>query len=738
MKDVGSRYGIYIGERAIVTSQNNSEEDRLNVGEEQKMFANQHVRFGLLKSKFKLKKKKLNICVSSLVGKDLADVKKLVSSLGLGVELANQWSDDVTHLVVSKDNCKMTMKVSNALANMVPIVDKTYLRDLLQCVRSQQYLPDEKNYVPRLKEANMDPTGSLASNPDRRTVFRKKRLLFVNSDQLVKYNTAIQYAGGTAEVFRHQTVNKSTDVMIAPSTGSVTSEAWKKAEVTYRELELVPVLESQIAWAILFASCDNHCNPSKKYQLLATQDSSTQGSRASTLATATQDTLLMSNSSSKSKTYKPKEIGFYRFCTLSVISTPVTPEPSKSTIGTQRSKVANWLEKSKETEAMSKTSQLAPTQFSTLSKTIGLKSQDTTQGADISTFPSATQQSRVYNSSKKLENAENYQKESFFNPQVTSTQKSRVYDPPKKMQKTGGVQKENNSATPKAGSSGLSNFRFQKLFANDDYPKKKLNVFSEIENETPKGSEVEKNHRTEKRKRSGGDNEFASLPSKKKHSMESREKQRDIFEDEDDDLFNFEFEEEKAPPKKVVDTANKAQVVETTKINETLVESAAEKKKNNFVDDTKVVKMKRKLSGDSAMPAKRQNCTKTSTTWLSKSTGFLNTTHSTTKSYVEETLDIPKEELSRSYTSIKRKPLIVRPKNCDSSSSDGKMGKNVKLFKKQRLSKTTTRIVRSTRTLSDFGSGVTATNTEPSVSTARAEKEEEDDDDPFGFISQAM
>ena len=294
---MGSTYGTYIGEKAIVTSQNNSQEDRLNAGEEQKMFAEQHVRFGLLSSKFKLEKKELKICASSLTGKDLAEVKKLISSLGLGVELANKWSDDVTHLVVSKKNCRMTAKVTNALAHVVPIIDKTFLSDLLQCVRTQQVLPDEKNYVPQLTEGNLDPKGSLATNPDRRTVFRKKRLLFASSDQLERFKEAIQYAGGKPEVLKDQTVNRNSDVMIVPSTGSVIPEEWKRAENTYKKYELVPVLESQIAWAILFASCDNHCNPSKKYQLLASENSSTQGSRASTLATATQDTLLMSTTS---------------------------------------------------------------------------------------------------------------------------------------------------------------------------------------------------------------------------------------------------------------------------------------------------------------------------------------------------------------------------------------------------------------------------------------------------------
>lgn len=44
----------------------------------------------------------------------------------------------------------MTIKMSNALARLVPIIEVTYLRDFLDCIRSQQVLPDEKNYIPQL------------------------------------------------------------------------------------------------------------------------------------------------------------------------------------------------------------------------------------------------------------------------------------------------------------------------------------------------------------------------------------------------------------------------------------------------------------------------------------------------------------------------------------------------------------------------------------------------------------
>lgn len=115
VQDVGSKYGTYVGEKAFVTSQNNSQEDRLNEGEEQKMFASQCVRFGLLSTAFKLERLELNICTSSLSSDDLVNAKKYITGLGLGAVLFNKWSNEVTHLVVRYDNYDNYIRQSNCL-----------------------------------------------------------------------------------------------------------------------------------------------------------------------------------------------------------------------------------------------------------------------------------------------------------------------------------------------------------------------------------------------------------------------------------------------------------------------------------------------------------------------------------------------------------------------------------------------------------------------------------------------
>ena len=112
LEDLGSRYGTYVGEKAIVSSQNNSQEDRLDKGQESQVFQGQRVRFGLLSSLFKLQKSDFNICTSSLTNAESETVKTLVGQLGQGCKLFNKWSDGITHLIVNVIQIFQTPKIT--------------------------------------------------------------------------------------------------------------------------------------------------------------------------------------------------------------------------------------------------------------------------------------------------------------------------------------------------------------------------------------------------------------------------------------------------------------------------------------------------------------------------------------------------------------------------------------------------------------------------------------------------
>ena len=134
VKDLGSKFGTYVGERAVVSSQNNSQEDRLNKGQECQLTVSNRVRFGLLSSLFKLEKLRLVFCTSSLPVEEAEKVKQLVSQLP-GARLVSRWSDEITHLILSHEGT-MTIKVANALGKCLPVTTCTFLTDFQNCIQS--------------------------------------------------------------------------------------------------------------------------------------------------------------------------------------------------------------------------------------------------------------------------------------------------------------------------------------------------------------------------------------------------------------------------------------------------------------------------------------------------------------------------------------------------------------------------------------------------------------------------
>ena len=72
-----------------------------------------------------------------------------------------------------------SITVANALAKCVPLVTIAFLQDYLNCLNSKQALPNPKNYVPPMKESNVNAIDvSLSVNPARRHVFDGKKALF--------------------------------------------------------------------------------------------------------------------------------------------------------------------------------------------------------------------------------------------------------------------------------------------------------------------------------------------------------------------------------------------------------------------------------------------------------------------------------------------------------------------------------------------------------------------------------
>lgn len=275
VKDTGSSYGIYVGQAAIESSGNCSQADRVPKGQEASVGVGERVRFGLQSTLFKLEKHAMVLCMSSLANVDKMAVRRTATQLGnQSAIVVPNWDERVTHLVMKE--VILTIKVANALAKGIPIISPTYLEDYLNCCKTKQMLPDCKDYVPPLKESTLNANEvSLAINRQRATVFKGKSFFFATQEQMDKFQAAVTYGGGTANIItsaRNPDIFQlEANILVQPSrVDGTTSSRWTKAMEKAAANEFSPVPESHIGLAILHVHCNIYCNPAYKPKVVAT------------------------------------------------------------------------------------------------------------------------------------------------------------------------------------------------------------------------------------------------------------------------------------------------------------------------------------------------------------------------------------------------------------------------------------------------------------------------------------
>ena len=273
LHDRGSSYGCYVGEQALQSSAQSSQVDRIPKGETITLAKNVRVRFGLHSTIFKLIwQDPFTACTSTL---SVGDKKKVVCTLNdlvKGSKVVADWSDTIDFLVMGE--VILTIKVANALAKGVPIVTPSFFEDFIQSVKTKQVLPNPKNYIPKLKENALNSNEvSLAVNTKRSTLFKGKLLAFSTQQQMVKFNTAIEYSGGKAVVLDLEKPNpeifKNPVNMLVQTESDEVSSLWmqciKQAEIK----GLRPIPEIQIGLAIITINTTIYCNPAANRQVIA-------------------------------------------------------------------------------------------------------------------------------------------------------------------------------------------------------------------------------------------------------------------------------------------------------------------------------------------------------------------------------------------------------------------------------------------------------------------------------------
>ena len=274
LTDKGSSYGCYVGEEALRSSAQSSQDDRVPKGEHAVLTKNVRVRFGLHSTIFKLVwQQPFIVCTSTLSIGEKRKTMSILNELEKGSKVVADWSDAVNFLAMRE--VILTIKVANALAKGVPIVTPNFFDDYMNCTKTKQVLPYPKNYIPQLKESTLNPNDvCLEANTGRQSIFKGKLLAFFSKEQMSKFNVAIEYAGGKAVVLDNE--NPEADIfqnpvnmMVQPESNDNLSDLWicclQKAECK----GFKPIPEIQIGLAIITMNTTIYCNPAAKRQLIS-------------------------------------------------------------------------------------------------------------------------------------------------------------------------------------------------------------------------------------------------------------------------------------------------------------------------------------------------------------------------------------------------------------------------------------------------------------------------------------
>ena len=271
--DKGSSYGCYVGEDAIKSSAQSSQDDRIPKGEQVVLTNNIRIRFGLHSTIFKLIwQSPIIICTSTLSVSDKKRTTSIIKSFEKGSKIVADWSDDVSFLVMGE--VILTIKVANALAKGIPIITPNYLEDLLNCVKTKQVMPNPKNYIPNLKESTLNPNDvCLEASIRRQTLFKGLLLAFSSKQQMSKFEVAIRYAGGRAVVLDSEQPNPKifqapTNMLVQADTEEL-SRLWSECLQNAELNGLKPIPEIQIGLAIITMNTEIYCNPASKRQIIA-------------------------------------------------------------------------------------------------------------------------------------------------------------------------------------------------------------------------------------------------------------------------------------------------------------------------------------------------------------------------------------------------------------------------------------------------------------------------------------
>lgn len=251
-----SKYGVYINEFETANAIPQDVQVEVKHGDQ--------IRFGRLQNKWRVECVEYKITTSKLTPNEKFELQTIIEPFD-GV-LVDDWDNDCTHLVMT--GVEFTFKALKAMVKGIPIVNLAFFKDTLANVRANVTLPNEEDYIPPIIDQCLAVHQSMMNvNIARSHLFAGKTFVFVYQEQQREYEPLIKLAQGNC-----RNLGRSTRRAFLLDENIILVKHCPSAEsqITPRIIQLEnylashdkrPIHKEEIAFAILYCSIEEHCNP---------------------------------------------------------------------------------------------------------------------------------------------------------------------------------------------------------------------------------------------------------------------------------------------------------------------------------------------------------------------------------------------------------------------------------------------------------------------------------------------
>ncbi|XP_076826464.1 nibrin [Brachyhypopomus gauderio] len=257
LKD-SSKYGTFVNNEQVATGSTTT----LHVGD--------GLTFGVFQSKFRLELDSVLVCSSCVDAEGKTSLSQDVQAVG--GRLVGTWTQDCTHLVMPV--VKVTIKTICALLCCRPVVKPEFFAELSAAVRRKQALPKAESFRPEMGEASLsEQEVDLSPRTERKTLFKDKTFVFLNTKQMKRLSQAISCGSGRSQLLEEGSVPVSLlesprTCVVDVETGSSqalltpTTKTWVDSvgRVLHRN-GLRFITESEIGLAAIYVNNETYCNP---------------------------------------------------------------------------------------------------------------------------------------------------------------------------------------------------------------------------------------------------------------------------------------------------------------------------------------------------------------------------------------------------------------------------------------------------------------------------------------------